>query len=380
MGPALVNKCNPKFQATVCSKRRISWYNPGVEISNKKRCLRSNSSKLNSSSHPQQKYVSISKMDSISCDEDYMRFLKSLRANNGSNCMEDDTDFEYKLFLDHLREDGKSYVLEMIDLECEVPIFVKYEGDDGSSDEIKLESQSSGSIAGKRRRPCTAKKGRKCHKSGPAHCKGNRGLRRKSGKVVTCSYSPDCDCKTGEPLEDDSYQTFLNHVRLHGYSMILELENGISVKYEEENEDLTASEVSTTKDALHQSELVSTLYSTSQQLSDSSVYEVDGSSLDLQPHCKLSYFRKKLMAFLNMPYDPKEHEELFKEATSCKALYSQRVLRTSCKSYPTMKHGISYLDHHPDLAEQIKGADRYRALTLLRGFFFWLQVTCYFDM
>nr|CAD1844475.1 unnamed protein product [Ananas comosus var. bracteatus] len=62
--------------------------------------------------------------------------------------MGDDADPDYKLFLEHLRVDGKSYVLEMICEDSRSHLRIKYEDDEDSSDIIQSHRSGDGSANG----------------------------------------------------------------------------------------------------------------------------------------------------------------------------------------------------------------------------------------
>ncbi|XXG47806.1 hypothetical protein AAC387_Pa02g2385 [Persea americana] len=270
------NNCNPEFQATRlkgCSKK---GYSRGDLIA-KRRCLRSNTSSISL----QYKNSGTIELSSDSEDENQNMFLKVSGEKIDARSLEDDIDFGYKMFLEHVREDGKSYVLEMLDAHDGKPICVKYEGNEVSSDEgeIPIRSKSdegdpqnqmnSDGISKKGRSACLGKKNQESHTSGLAcHGMNRRRSCDKSGQSSLHSSSPDNNQKNeslvdesyqtflnhvrvhddslaeeleNESLVDESYQTYLNHVRVHGDSLVLELENGVVVKYEEEVEVRTVS-------------------------------------------------------------------------------------------------------------------------------------------
>lgn len=64
-------------------------------------------------------------------------------------------------------------------------------------------------------------------------------------------------------------------------------------------------------------------------------------------------------------------------ATRRKPLLKLRQMRGRTMHVPTDGEGLSYLDHHPDLARRLKEClDISEKMILLRGFFFWLQHSC----
>ncbi|XP_050125176.1 uncharacterized protein LOC126602373 [Malus sylvestris] len=89
-----------------------------------------------------------------------------------------------------------------------------------------------------------------------------------------------------------------------------------------------------------------------------------------------SQFRKGLMDILTRPYDHEEYRSLLKEATHQKPLEHNRNLRGRTITCPVEgKLARSYLKQHIVLKRKITAArgDRPRVLNLLRGFFYWLK-------
>ncbi|KAI5394210.1 uncharacterized protein LOC127091002 [Lathyrus oleraceus] len=89
-----------------------------------------------------------------------------------------------------------------------------------------------------------------------------------------------------------------------------------------------------------------------------------------------SQFRKRLVEYLDRPYDYKEYKSLIIEAYERKE--KERHLETRrgvIKSYHAVGFTRSYLDLYPDLAKAIamESKEKPRVLFLLRGLFFWLE-------
>ncbi|KAL5993089.1 hypothetical protein ACLOJK_014010 [Asimina triloba] len=323
------------------------------ESSSKRRRLHSSYSVL--TSIPSQRENVSTQVEECAPDEDYTYFLSSFKGNNGSNCVDGPTD-EHKFFLEHLREDGNSYVLEMMDLRTGMPIFVKYELDDSSSDgTTEIASESSSNIHRRRGNAHAGVRGKKSYESRFVNHEQNKGLTPKS-EAVSVSFSLDHENKNGVPPQDDSYQVFINHVRLHGDSVILELD-GFSVKYEEEDENLSVPEGLSAEKVSHQNEPRVNSESTSYQPSDA-VPGDNGGHKESWSDGKPSYFKTELMKTLNKPYKQREHKDLWEKATECKALHSQRHLRTTDKSYPTTRDSMSYLDYYPGRGWGVTVLDR----------------------
>ncbi|RWV95853.1 hypothetical protein BHE74_00053146 [Ensete ventricosum] len=143
------------------------------------------------------------------------------RESDGFDIRQDEADAQYKLLLEHLNVDDKSYVFEVII--------------EGSRWRIKYEQDEDSCVTAVRSQPqkhrlsgssgaCNAKKRRKNNGLGqePCEASGPRSPLSQSGWDVGCS------------LIDEDYQVFLNHVKACGRSMILEYENNLSIVYEKE--------------------------------------------------------------------------------------------------------------------------------------------------
>lgn len=160
MGSMSINNCDPIFCATACLRHCGNLYNLGTKMSEKRRCFRSNNSMLNASIHEPPKDSSIMEMDSILEDKDQTFFQK---LSGESNRAVEDIEFELKMFLEHLREDGTSYVLDMVNCYGK-HIHVKYEEENPQSIEID-NPRSSGGILSKKTRACLDKKNQKSQTS-----------------------------------------------------------------------------------------------------------------------------------------------------------------------------------------------------------------------
>ncbi|KAH7835129.1 hypothetical protein Vadar_023119 [Vaccinium darrowii] len=126
----------------------------------KRKCVRNKESKVNNSfSHSLKRVLEYQKLGGGMVDEDYLCFLNHLaedfKSRNSENHLaedfksrnsivqdndesgDDDDDPHYKMFLDKVKVDGKSYVLEVA-VKNEVPFYIKYEAEDTSDDELEL--------------------------------------------------------------------------------------------------------------------------------------------------------------------------------------------------------------------------------------------------
>ncbi|XP_020262118.1 uncharacterized protein LOC109838067 isoform X2 [Asparagus officinalis] len=264
-------------------------------------------------------------------DEDYMRFLNNQYAHENEiidtmtkplSQNTEDIDPAYKTFLEHLREDGKSYVFEMINGDNDPPTLIKYEGEDDLSENNEAATKtSSGNILLEGRNDSATKKGQK-----------RRRLWPKSGEGVN---------KPSESsMVDESYQTFLSHLKWEGGSMVLEF-GSLSITYDGERESTISSDILAPESNVKSDELSLVPYKSPEP--DITVCE-DGNMASLQ-QCEL--YKTELMAILDKPYDQDEYEELLEEAKERKPLSKQKHLRSMSISYETKEVGQSYLDHFP---------------------------------
>ncbi|XP_072986069.1 uncharacterized protein [Typha latifolia] len=244
---------------------------------------------------------------------------------------DDGADAEYKLFLEHLRVDGKSYVLEITSQDGS-PLILRYEEDDDSSEVIQSDS-----------------------------------TRSPKKKPRTENSSPN-------EIVDDSYQIFLKHVGFLDGTMVLQLENNVVVRYEEEvsNHQEEAAE-ERHEECLEESE-VTEKKGDSFKPPSSLIQIVDDDSCPFEINSRLpSRFKSRLINVLRKPFDQSEYDNLKATATLRKKIIKMKHLRDRSIAYETNMPGYSYFDHYPDLARQIDCADRKKGLELLRGFFFWLE-------
>ncbi|BAT79165.1 hypothetical protein VIGAN_02199100 [Vigna angularis var. angularis] len=88
-----------------------------------------------------------------------------------------------------------------------------------------------------------------------------------------------------------------------------------------------------------------------------------------------TFFEEKLMAELKAPFCEEEYKRLLHIITVRKPVQRHRDLRGGIIIYDEPRLGKSYLDCNVDLAKRIKAAhgDHPRILNLMRGFFYWLK-------
>ncbi|RZC94457.1 hypothetical protein C5167_026188 [Papaver somniferum] len=266
----------------------------------------------------------------------------------------DELDPQYKMFLKNLREDGKSYILEMRSEKGDF-ISIKYE-----------EPLLSPSCA-----------------------------KRKSMPIN--DFHPFLDeCKLElTPTADKSYCKFLKNMGVIGGSLIViagdiilpmgehnkvtpsvlekSLKNGFTcskyLQFEEDNKDSISNLGKSVKDGLLCRDLKENPHKP-QKSCDSQTDEDDMGS-----DCYRTEYEKKLEKCINMPYDEKELIDKWQLASCRKELERVRETRRRSVSYATEKTSRSYLDHHPALSEMVDRAlarrDGCRALLLLRCLFFY---------
>ncbi|KAF7834105.1 uncharacterized protein G2W53_008964 [Senna tora] len=237
-------------------------------------------------------------------------------------------DPQYKFFLENLRADGKSYVLN-------IPrdgVFVKYEAEncalpppsDDCTNRVSFDSKGT--------------------KGSHACADDNAGVRLNEGfEAEKQDTEPKGKRKRGRPKKSD--------VENAGAG----LNECLSVKEEEEDDPPNVNKV------VHVQE---------------PVMNVDHlwhkRKVNARKHTE---FREKLMEALKKPYCEKEYMELLQQSEQRKPVQNNRNLRGRIIVYEENRAGKSLLDHHADVARRLDSArdDHRRALNILRGFFYWLK-------
>ncbi|KAJ4790031.1 Phosphate acyltransferase [Rhynchospora pubera] len=234
----------------------------------------------------------------------------------------------YKLFLDHLTPHGTSYILQIdhphLALGLPLPLYLKYEG------------------------------GHTTDTSSYPTIPPTNSLINNNAQTKTTTTTKTKRKRT--PLPDDSYDRFLKHLNFNQGIMILDLDGGRKVIYEQLSDN------------------ISTNLPTQNPLASPNQGE-DNVLPVISPD--LQSFDERLAAVLSDPFDQHEYEALMNEAIRRKPVMKHRNLRNMSKGYRTPEAGQSYLDYYPDLAIQITEADKYERLNLLRKFFFWLENLCH---
>ncbi|KAL5201949.1 hypothetical protein ABZP36_012901 [Zizania latifolia] len=320
----------------------------------------------------------------------------------------------YKFFLEHLREVGNSYVLDVPRGDHGSPVFIRY-GEDRASDGDEAEYAT--------KVPASSLKRSQCSQNG----KGPGVASDKADNVnVGHSFSQGTSSATKISEVDESYATFLSLMKIKDGHMVIEPEPGVTIVYGQAEDTPARSDelrivsstserdslmtglenmgeenaINTEEDGLRkinsctsECEIVG-LASENMDSQDvvllaerglvpyTELSDVKASGGDQEEHLALSCatvipstFDEKLDAVLSKPYDLNEYKELLRKATDRKPVSRQRHLRNASKAYATGAVGLSYLDFYPDLSVQIDSANcDKRKLCLLRKFFFWLEV------
>ncbi|GJN02205.1 hypothetical protein PR202_ga19531 [Eleusine coracana subsp. coracana] len=326
-----------------------------------------------------------------------------------------DVDPDYLYFLQHVRLDGDSYALELPARGASPPTFIKYEAPPASSDGECVSDPSPGRLSTNRRE-------------------------EEKGSSASVEAEPAWHGSLGEVDED--YRIFLQHTRLVDGQLVLEI-GGAVINYDQpdasrfgdsgdaekekgkrrgqevaspgemfsvggeregvavgtpetpvpepyacdwqadptpgqENEGLL--NAGTLKgvywEASSSSGRVAGLPAGAEGKVEKEPGTIWPAHINLRPD---SDFKRRLIQDLTKPASRKEYYKLFDMATLRTPLMKLRQVRNETKFYPTEEMGSSYLDHYPDLAEQIMKTGSRHGLALMRGFFFWLQNNAHED-
>ncbi|KAL0369284.1 UNVERIFIED_CONTAM: hypothetical protein Scaly_1147300 [Sesamum calycinum] len=247
--------------------------------------------------------------------------------NNIDYSSEEENDPQYELFLKSLKEDEKSYALEVKKSCLAVPRVQNPCKDDSPSTSTK-EAKN-----------LNRRKSR---------------IKAESEKVENVTGSndnivPDPDYlifhQTAKVVDDHYVYTY------GGHTIVYEQTYGENNQEQEGHADESSSDV-----------------------------EILDSNLRLCSPTMASEFRHQVIAVLRKPYDEEECDKLWLEIELRKPEERHLDLRHGReRAYEKRKDGKSYLDHHPDLEMRLLQFqdDKPKCLNLLRGFFFWLQLILY---
>ncbi|TVU15038.1 hypothetical protein EJB05_38538 [Eragrostis curvula] len=310
----------------------------------------------------------------------------------GGNLPAGYVDPDYLYFLQHIRLDGDSYTLELPAQGDAPPSVVRYEVPLASSDGECVSDPSTGRLS------------------------TNRGSEEKESSASVEAEPAWCD-SLGDVDED--YRLFLQHTRLVDGQLVFEM-GGVVINYDqgdsavsgvsfeagkdkrrgeevnsrrkmlgaggdrEEGVALAAPATPVPKPAAAAGNLKGVYWEASSSNGRDAglpaavagkVEKVAGvvwpAHINQRPD---SDFKQRLIQVLSEPGDRAEYYNLFDMATLRSPLMKLRQVRNDTKFYPTEAMGSSYLDHYPDLAEQIMNTGSRHGLALMRGLFFWLQL------
>uniref|UniRef100_A0A453CJB3 Uncharacterized protein n=1 Tax=Aegilops tauschii subsp. strangulata TaxID=200361 RepID=A0A453CJB3_AEGTS len=301
------------------------------------------------------------------------------------DCSADKFDPDYLYFLRHLRTEGSSYVLELPPGGASPAPVIRYESPIAISDGECVSDPS------------------------PGGASANRRAEERDSSVET----PPSWIDSIVDIDED-YRIFLHHTCVVNNRLKLQM-GGVVVDYEP---DPDAAQSGGSSGVEEQSEKDAAVASSEgeEQVVDSDVPVVimpepnaydwradpaprqrmqgqeDIGHKDAQPRVASSHrsgaiwpphinrrpdsdFKRRLMDALQKPFSRKEYIKLFDMASIRTPLVKLRQVRNDAKFYPTEEMGNSYFDHYPDLVEQVTNTSFSKGLALMRGFFFWLQVS-----
>ncbi|XP_059630625.1 uncharacterized protein LOC132273656 [Cornus florida] len=296
-------------------------------------------------------------------DPQYKMFLENLKedgtvreSEERVRDEEDDMDPQYKMFLENLREYGNSYKLE-VTMTGGRSLLIRYKEKYGLDNEPEAQtSRKSGKFSNREKIEA-----RKDVTDVPSKDKIET---QKTSRYIIGKDKVERPKTMENGMVDECYRAFLNCLEQEGDCIVFVTENGKRVKYEEEDIDSSSDvEILDIDSAPSENPFV-----------PSKMF--DSSCLGHPSESKKSQFREKVVSILKRPYDQEEYEELLHNIKARKPVQRNIDLRCSGSLfYQASNIGKSYLDHYDDLKSKISEArfDRRKALNLLRGFFYWMQ-------
>ncbi|KAI4375150.1 hypothetical protein MLD38_013054 [Melastoma candidum] len=367
-------------------------------------------------------------------DEDYLYFLRQRVSIDSDVCsFEDDRDDSpavsdvdphYKIFLENLKIDGKSYALE-VELEGRT-MLLKYESEGSPSIAVNPEILENGVNDSKKER---ARCIRSCNKTRDERDSASNTLRKNDGnkennrrkdvteetsheirkievnqkKVVCRRNNPEAEAKItssrteiysgnefdesvyphnldnsveDEEAWDESLLAFVQCLRNDGNVLIYTHDDGSILRYAEEEEE-DDGDVDSDVEILDRADFAYVGKNNPFVSARSpDVINVENKECSKVPPGSDSDFRAGLKSELEMPYDDKEYEDLMKMVNHKRCKEVDKELRGGREvSYSLKDVCKSYLEVHKDFARALKHVqgDRKRTLNLLRGFRYWLH-------
>ncbi|KAI4336487.1 hypothetical protein L6164_015009 [Bauhinia variegata] len=304
-------------------------------------------------------------------DVEYVKFMNDISSNVERlllNHDEDDEDYvedpDCKYFLEYLREDGNSYVLDI----PHENVFVKYEPEsDDSAPRPPTENVSFGTNVGMKPENAGAcvnvvrrvepkgvlksapKEPTRVADPNPTTKRVKVNLRNQNGRGVSGVNSEHHN-------EIEARSSGRNEHRKNGNGTDTPIAEMTEVK-EEVDDDYV--------DTSHMKVAVENQITNVEQWWHSNMVDTK----------ERREFREKVMAILEKPYCEEEYKRLLQDINDRKRVQNHKDLRGRLKIYEEDRLGKSFLDHHTDLAKRIASVqdDLPRVLNLLRGFFYWLK-------
>ncbi|CAL0305249.1 unnamed protein product [Lupinus luteus] len=263
-------------------------------------------------------------------------------------------DPQYKFFLEHLRPDGKSYALDII----EDDVYVKYEPSSPELEaltECAIESENRVSnvaiVDTEMPAPAAKYKGKR------------RGRKPKGFQELHATKDPNYN-NNHVTSEEHKHE----HARKRNEKNVLPSAEAQAIDHRIKDE--SGDDAPSIRRPVQNPVIMFAICVTSQLNVEIFCDDDD----DGENARKRTNYRGKLMEELKKPYCQEEYEKLLKEITVRKPAQGQKVLRRRTKIYKEGFVAKSYLDCHIDLKRKIYTAsdDQHKVLNLMRGFFFWL--------
>ncbi|XP_010537348.1 PREDICTED: uncharacterized protein LOC104812078 [Tarenaya hassleriana] len=336
-------------------------------------------------------------------------------ADNADNAglfedsVDDDTDPQYKFFLDNLREDGFLFMVEY-NVSDGPPSCLTYEADDEnvvenrksravrngkslhrysgskrSSENVRegynLRERKGKELRNLRNVPVVGKGNAQTSKGDIRQGRKNSAVKKKAKlKAKSFGSCKNMDVKD-ELVVDDCYKAHLMEMGHIKENPETKPEKLVEVKLEMDTESSCNSDIIAVADHPFSDDEYSPFVPAKKYITD--VDEEDEGPVEVSN----SLFRKELMDVLRKPYDEMEFVNLYRDVSIQKITIQERDLRNGRVRRET-KILSAYIDQHPDLRElflpwdgstEFKDfsvlpiKDRHRALNLLRGFFFYIK-------
>uniref|UniRef100_A0A2P2JC48 Uncharacterized protein n=1 Tax=Rhizophora mucronata TaxID=61149 RepID=A0A2P2JC48_RHIMU len=337
----------------------------------KRRCIANQKFKLNSKDNnstrrsctelkkvPDCTYIQI---DSDNDDDDHSDIqitFGSLDGNDGNdtenaehNDFFDNVDPDYKLFLENLKKDGKSYFLEVPVVDGILEI-ITYESEDKQWDGCIIENSKKTRDFPERESLNNNRVLRSSSKRQSMESQSNLrdGMETQVATHNGCSSntpnsktlkSTKC-CEKNFNMEDESYKIFLNSLKIEGRHIVFLPEGGGKLTYEKDEQSSSDSEV-IELDVDSFSGGVKGPFVTGKD----SVEEDGDGFLKSSGGNNCSEYRERLMEILRRPFDKREHRDLLNKVSCKRELLGERETRSGKRrEYSMGILGKSYLEQH----------------------------------